>query len=287
MTDMFYMGWWRTKVKKIPQNVGKNTLQLYADFCMVIFMKGENMKVLSFETVSEVADYAAGELIKAIKEFTPTPQKPYLVLGLPTGSTPIPVYERLVNAYRAGDISFKNVMTFNMDEYVGLAPNHPQSYHYFMQENLFKYVDINPENIHIPDGMASDIPAFCKSYEQDIQNAGGIDIQLAGIGENGHLAFNEPNTPFDTSTHEQDLTQSTIEANARFFDSVSDVPTKAVTIGLKTIFEARRVIVLAIGAKKADAIRMSTKEPVSVGCPASMLQHHAMAEFVCDMAAMR
>lgn len=243
------------------------------------------MKVLSFNTVAEVADYAAGELINAIKEFKPTINKPYLVLGLPTGSTPIPVYERLVQAYKTGEISFKNVKTFNMDEYVGLTSDHPQSYHYFMQENLFKYVDINPENIHIPDGMANDIPAFCTSYEQAIQNAGGIDIQLAGIGENGHLAFNEPNTPFDTPTHEQGLTQSTIEANSRFFDSVDEVPTKAVTIGLKTIFDARRVIVLATSSKKAVAIRMSTKEPVSVQCPASMLQNHPNAEFVCDAAA--
>lgn len=245
------------------------------------------MKVISFETVSEVADYAAGEIIKAIKTFVPTEAKPYLVLGLPTGSTPIPVYERLVQAYNNGDISFKNVKTFNMDEYVGLTPDHPQSYHYFMQENLFKHVDIHPENINIPDGMADDIPAFCRAYEMAIQNAGGIDIQLAGIGENGHLAFNEPNTPFDMPTHEQGLTQSTIQANARFFDKIEDVPTRAVTIGLKTIFEARRVIVLATGPKKAEAIRLATQAPVSVNCPASMLQNHEYAEFVCDKAAIK
>ena len=243
------------------------------------------MKVLSFETVAEVSDYAAKEIMNAIKGFTPTSEKPYLVLGLPTGSTPVPVYERLVQAYKAGEISFKNVKTFNMDEYVGLTPDHPQSYHYFMQENLFQYVDIKPENINIPDGMANDIPAFCMSYEQAIKDAGGIDIQLAGIGENGHLAFNEPNTPFDTPTHEQALTQSTIMANSRFFDKPEDVPTKAVTIGLKTIFDARRVIVLATGPKKVEAIRLSTQEPVSVGCPASMLQNHPNAEFVCDKAA--
>ena len=173
-----------------------------------------------------------------------------------------------------------------MDEYVGLTTKNPQSYHYFMNENLFKHVDIKPENIHIPDGMATDIPAFCKAYETAIKNAGGIDIQLAGIGENGHLAFNEPNTPFDTPTHEQALTQSTIQANARFFDKIEDVPTRAVTIGLKTIFEARRVIVLATGPKKVEAIRLSTQKPVSVSCPASMLQNHERAEFVCDKTAM-
>lgn len=243
------------------------------------------MKVLSFETAQDVADYVATEIIKAIKIFTPTPQKPYLVLGLPTGSTPIPVYERLVTAYKKGEISFKNVKTFNMDEYIGLTPEHPQSYHYFMQEHLFKYVDMKPENIYIPDGMAEDISLFCASYEAAIKNAGGIDIQLAGIGENGHLAFNEPNTPFNTLTHEQSLTQSTIQANARFFDKPEDVPIKAVTIGLRTIFEARRVIVLATGPKKAEAIRMATKEPISQICPASMLQNHKNAEFVCDKTA--
>lgn len=243
------------------------------------------MKVLSFETVIDVADYTAKEIIKAIKEFTPTHEKPYLVLGLPTGSTPIPVYERLVQAYKKGEISFKNVKTFNMDEYVGLTPDHPQSYHYFMQENLFKHVDIHPDNINIPNGMTNDIPAFCVSYEQAIKDAGGIDIQLAGIGENGHLAFNEPNTPFDTPTHEQALTQSTIMANSRFFDRLEDVPTRAITIGLKTIFDARRVIVLATGPKKAEAVRLSTQEPVSVRCPASVLQNHPNAEFVCDKTA--
>ena len=243
------------------------------------------MKVLSFETVIDVADYTAKEIIKAIKEFTPTHEKTYLVLGLPTGATPIPVYERLVEAYKKGEISFKNVKTFNMDEYVGLTPDHPQSYHYFMQENLFKHVDIHPDNINIPNGMTNDIPAFCVSYEQAIKDAGGIDIQLAGIGENGHLAFNEPNTPFDMPTHEQMLTHSTIMANSRFFDKTDDMPTRAITIGLKTIFDARRVIVLATGPKKADAIRLSTQEPVSVRCPASVLQNHPNAEFVCDKTA--
>ncbi|MBR5129777.1 MAG: glucosamine-6-phosphate deaminase [Alphaproteobacteria bacterium] len=244
------------------------------------------MNILSFETVAEVADYAAKEIMNAIKGFTPTPEKPYLVLGLPTGSTPIPVYERLIRAYQNEEISFKNVMTFNMDEYIGLTPDHPQSYHYFMQENLFKYVDIPPKNIHIPDGMANNIPAFCLSYEQAIKDAGGIDIQLAGIGENGHLAFNEPDTTFNTPTHEQALTQSTIEANSRFFDKIEDVPTKAITIGLKTIFEARRIIVLATGSKKVEAIHLSTKGPISVKCPASMLQNHSNVEFVCDKKAL-
>lgn len=245
------------------------------------------MKILSFDTVSEVADYAADILIKAIKEFKPTQQKKYLVLGLPTGSTPIPVYERLVRAYQNGEISFKNVMTFNMDEYIGLPSEHPQSYHYFMQENLFKHIDIKPENIYIPDGMTKDIPTFCESYELAIENVGGIDIQLAGIGENGHLAFNEPGTSFDALTHEQALTRSTIEANARFFSSASDVPTKAITIGLKTIFNAHRVIVLATGAKKAEAIYLSTKGVVSSMCPASMLQKHSNVEFVCDKVAIK
>ena len=211
--------------------------------------------------------------------------KPNTVLGLATGSTPIGMYKNLVEMYKDGIIDFSEVQTFNLDEYYKLPITSNQSYHYFMQENLFKHVDIHPDNINIPNGMTNDIPAFCVSYEQAIKDAGGIDIQLAGIGENGHLAFNEPNTPFDTPTHEQMLTHSTIMANSRFFDKTDDVPTRAITIGLKTIFDARRVIVLATGPKKAEAVRLSTQEPVSVRCPASVLQNHPNAEFVCDKTA--
>lgn len=243
------------------------------------------MKVLVLKNADEVASFAASEIIDRIKTFEPTVEKPFLVLGLPTGSTPIPVYKLLVQAYQNKEISFKNVVTFNMDEYKGLPAEHDQSYHYFMEENLFSMIDIPREQIHILDGMAKNTSAECKSYEEKIASFGGIDIQLAGIGENGHLAFNEPGTSFQSLTHEQKLTDNTIEVNSRFFEKKEDVPTSALTIGLKTVFDAKKVVVLATGEKKAEAIYKSVRKEVSENCPASILQNHANAVFVCDSGA--
>lgn len=238
-----------------------------------------------FETPDTASDYIANYIIDKINAFVPTTDKPFFVLGLPTGSTPIPVYERLVDACQKGRVSFKNVVTFNMDEYVGLDKNHEQSYHFFMFEHLFNHIDIPKNHIHILNGMVQNPEAECQSYEEKIKSFGGIDIQLGGIGENGHLAFNEPDTPFDTPTHFQRLTDDTIAVNARFFDKISDVPTHALTIGLKTIFSAKQVIILAFGSKKADAVYNSIKGNISPSCPASMLQNHSNAVFVCDEAA--
>ena len=243
------------------------------------------MKVLVLKNADEVASFAASEIIERIKTFEPTDEKPFLVLGLPTGSTPIPVYKLLVQAYQNKEISFKNVVTFNMDEYKGLPAGHDQSYHHFMEENLFGMIDIPREQIHILDGMAQNTTAECKSYEEKIASFGGIDIQLAGIGENGHLAFNEPGTSFQSLTHEQKLTDNTIEVNSRFFEKKEDVPTSALTIGLKTVFDAKKVIVLATGEKKAEAIYKSVRKEVSEDCPASILQNHTNAVFVCDSGA--
>ncbi len=240
------------------------------------------MKVLVLKNSDDVAQYTANELINQIKSFNPSKEKPFLVLGLPTGSTPIPVYKLLVEAYQKKEISFKNVVTFNMDEYVGLTPDHDQSYHYFMEENLFRFIDIPRDQIHILDGVATDLKAECKDYEKKIASFGGIDIQLAGIGENGHLAFNEPGTKFDSLTHVQKLTDNTIEVNARFFEKKEDVPTSALTIGLQTIFNAKKVIVLATGNKKADAIYKSIRGDISENCPASLMQNHSDSVFICD-----
>ncbi len=240
------------------------------------------MKILIFKTADDVASWTAKRLIQAIKEFEPTKEKPFLVLGLPTGSTPIPVYKELVKSYQNKEISFKNVVTFNMDEYVGLAPDHNQSYHYFMNENLFNHIDIPKNQIHILNGLAENPKEECKTYEEKIASFGGIDIQLGGIGENGHLAFNEPGTSFEATTHVQQLTQNTIEVNSRFFEKKEDVPQKALTIGLKTIFDAKEVIILATGEKKADAIYQSTRKNVTIECPASMMQQHKNAIFVID-----
>lgn len=243
------------------------------------------MKVLIFKNSEEIATFVANHLIEEINQFTPREEKPFFVLGLPTGSTPIPVYQKLVEAYQNKKVSFKNVVTFNMDEYKGLLPTHDQSYHYFMNENLFQFIDIPENQIHILDGMAQDVKKECKSYEEKIKSFGGIDIQLAGIGENGHLAFNEPGTSFSSLTHEQRLTDDTIQVNSRFFAKVEDVPTHALTVGLKTVFDAKEVIVLATGEKKAEAIYKSVRQPQSEDCPASILQSHNHAIFACDEAA--
>ena len=240
------------------------------------------MKVLILKNAQDVAMFVADYIIQKINSFEPTEQKPFFVLGLPTGSTPVPVYDLLVQAHQKGEVSFKNVVTFNMDEYKGLPAEHDQSYHYFMAENLFKFIDIPAEQIHILDGMAEDPKKECAEYESKIKSFGGIDIQLAGIGENGHLAFNEPGTSFDSVTHLQKLTDNTIEVNARFFDKKEDVPQYALTIGLKTVFGAKEVFVLATGEKKAEAIYKSVRKDVSTNCPASILQEHEKAVFVCD-----
>ena len=240
------------------------------------------MELVKLKTKNDVADYVANQVVNAIKDFIPSENKPYLVLGLPTGSTPIPVYKRLVEEYKSGNISFKNVVTFNMDEYVGLDENHIQSYHYFMNENLFNHIDIPKNQIFILNGKAEDVQKECDEYERKIKEYGGIDIQLGGIGENGHLAFNEPGTSFDEVTHLQALTQNTIEVNSRFFENKNEVPTHALTIGLKTIFDAKRVLIMATGSKKANAVYYSVYTPISVDCPASVLQKHNNAKIICD-----
>ena len=239
-------------------------------------------KLISLENENNVYEYASKIIIDAIKNFTPTPQKPYLVLGLPTGSTPIGVYQKIIEAYKNKEISFDNVVTFNMDEYIGLDDNHLQSYHYFMYDNFFKHIDIDLSRVHILNGMAQNLEKECNDYEEKIKSFGGIDIQLGGIGQNAHIAFNEPGTSFDSLTHVQDLTQNTIDANSRFFDDISEVPTKALTIGLKTIYNAKMVLILALGNKKADAIHKATNNPASTDCPASILQTHPNAYFICD-----
>ncbi|MBO7332719.1 MAG: glucosamine-6-phosphate deaminase [Alphaproteobacteria bacterium] len=240
------------------------------------------MQVLTYPTTDEAAEFIAQKIMTAIKEFKPTEEKKFFVLGLPTGSTPLPVYQRFKEAFKRGEISFQNVVTFNMDEYVGLDENHEQSYHRFMYDNLFNEIDIPQNQIHILNGVAEDLEEECISYEAKIKSFGGIDIQLGGIGENGHIAFNEPDTPFDVRTHVQVLTDNTIEVNARFFEKKEDVPTKALSIGLGTIFDAREVIILATGEKKAEAVRKATTEEVSLSCPASMLQNHKNAWIICD-----
>ena len=198
--------------------------------------------------------------------------KPNAILGLATGSTPIPTYQALREMNHAGAVSFKNVRTFNLDEYVGLSPEHDQSYRYFMNTQLFDHVDIDKANTRVPSGFAD--AAQAAAYDDDIDAAGGIDIQLLGIGRNGHIGFNEPADDFSRTTHIVDLTENTIEANARFFASADDVPRKAVTMGIGTIMKARSVLLIATGVGKAETMRSMLCGPVTPSLPASILAFH-------------
>ena len=212
--------------------------------------------------------------------------KPDCVLGLATGSTPVGAYQRLVELYRAGDVDFSQVRSINLDEYVGLAPTHDQSYRYFMQTNLFDHVNIDPASTNVPNGMAADPEAECLRYNQVIRDMGGIDIQVLGMGHNGHIGFNEPGHAFELETHVVDLTESTIEANARFFASREEVPRRAITMGIKSIMQARQILVVVSGESKADIVKAAFTGPVVPEVPASILQMHPDVVLVGDKAAL-
>ena len=208
------------------------------------------------------------------------------VLGLATGSTPIGTYQQLVDWYKKGDIDFSKITTFNLDEYVGLGKEDAQSYRHFMDDHFFSYINIAPTSLHIPNGKAADMEAECTRYETLISNAGGIDLQLLGIGHNGHIGFNEPGDAFEKCTHLVALNNSTIQANARFFHSIDDVPTHAITMGIKTIMQAKRVLLVASGEDKAQALYDSFCGPVTPAVPASILQYHRNVYVVADEAAL-
>ncbi len=210
--------------------------------------------------------------------------KPNAVLGFATGSTPLPLYAELVRRVAAGEMSFADVTTFNLDEYVGLEPTHDQSYRYFMDTNLFNHIDVDPARVHVPSGISVDVETLA-AYDTAIVAAGGIDMQLLGIGCNGHIGFNEPGTPLDSLTHVVELTQNTREVNARFFASLDEVPTHAATMGIKTVMNARQLVLIATGASKADALYATVKGPVTPEVPASALQIHPCAFIFADEAA--
>lgn len=201
-------------------------------------------------------------------------RKPDCVLGLATGSTPVGTYEQLAAWNKKGDLSFREVKTVNLDEYLGLAPAHDQSYRYFMQKNLFDHVDIVPENTHVPDGKADDPAAECARYDKLVADLGFADLQLLGLGRNGHIGFNEPGDSFRKETHVVTLSENTIEANARFFESADEVPKQAVTMGIGCIMAAKRVLLIASGANKAEAVYRAFCGPITPACPASILQLH-------------
>ena len=212
-------------------------------------------------------------------------EKPEAVLGLATGSTPIGLYKCMIADYKAGAVSYKNMTSINLDEYVGLPVTHPESYRSFMNRNLFDHIDIKPENTHVPDGLAEDLQKAADEYTA-FAAAHPIDVQILGIGANGHIGFNEPGTPFDSHTHVVTLKEGTRRDNARFFDNdISLVPTHAVTLGMKDIMNAKAIILLASGAGKADAVAKMIKGPVSTDCPASILQTHPNVLVVTDEAA--
>jgi len=208
------------------------------------------------------------------------------VLGLATGSTPEGLYQRIIEKYEQKEISFQNAMTFNLDEYVGLAKDDPNSYYHYMNEKLFKHIDIPKEHIHIPNGTADDLEKECNDYEQLILAQNHIDLQLLGLGVNGHIGFNEPGTPFSSRTSVVDLVESTINANARFFDSIDDVPTQAISMGIKTIMESQEIILLASGESKAEAIAKLINGEVSEEFPASILKNHKRVTVIADEAAL-
>ena len=243
------------------------------------------MRLIIENDYAELSQWAAEHVIKRINEFKPTASHPF-VLGLPTGSSPEGMYAALVKACKEGRVSFKNVVTFNMDEYVGLPENHPESYHSFMARNLFDHVDCPKENIHILNGNAEDLEAECASYEQKIKEAGGIDLFLGGIGPDGHIAFNEPFSSLTSRTRVKSLTTDTIIANSRFFDNdVTKVPRHALTVGVGTVMDAREVMILVNGPHKARALQAAVEGPVTQAWTISALQQHPHAIIVADEAA--
>ena len=235
-----------------------------------------HLNIIKVKTPEEMGKAAADEFEAVIHA------KPACVMGLATGSTPLPLYRELIAREKAGRIDFSRVRSANLDEYKGLAPDHPQSYRRFMQENLFDHISIKPENTIVPDGLAADIPAMCEDYERRIEDWGGVDIQLLGIGHDGHIGFNEPCGEFVKGTHCVELTQDTREANARFFGSVDLVPKTAYTMGILDIIQARRVVMIASGSSKAAIVRDAFWGPVTPQIPASILQLHPDFTLVAD-----
>jgi glucosamine-6-phosphate deaminase len=211
--------------------------------------------------------------------------KPSIVLGLATGATPVDAYHELVHLHRQQGLDFSQLTSFNLDEYVGLPPDHPQSFRCFMQQHLFDHVNIQPARTHLPDGMAADLDCHTRDYEARIRAAGGIDLQLLGIGSNGHIAFNEPGSAADSRTRLVQLTEETIQANARFFASADQVPRLAITMGIGTILEARRIVLMATGPGKAEPVRRALEGPCDASHPASLLQRHRDLTVVLDEAA--
>lgn len=238
------------------------------------------MEIIIQPTPEAASVIAARLIARTVRE------KPAAVLGLATGSTPLATYRELIRLHREDGLDFSQVTTFNLDEYVGLPPSHAQSYHAFMQENLFRHLNVRPDQTHIPNGMAPDVPKECARYEAAIRAAGGIDLQLLGIGSDGHIGFNEPTSSLASRTRIKTLTERTRQDNARFFDgNMAQVPMHCITMGVGTIMESKTVVLLAFGANKADALADACEGPITAMNPASILQMHPVAKVAMDEAA--
>ncbi len=229
-----------------------------------------------YDAISKEGTRIVAELVR---------RKPDCVLGFATGNSPLGMYRELIRMHREDGLDFSKVTTFNLDEYVGLPPEHEQSYHYFMWENLFKHINVGQRHVNIPHGMADDIEGHCVWYEEQIEKAGGIDLQILGIGENGHIAFNEPGSSLGSRTRIKTLTEKTRQDNARLFDSMDQVPKYAITMGVGTIMDARKLLMLAGGKGKADAIKNTIEGPISAMVPATIVQMHRHATLLIDEAA--
>ena len=234
------------------------------------------MKLIETKNYDELSRVAADMLISEIKA------KPDCVLGLATGSTPIGTYDKLIEAYKSNEVSFAKVKSINLDEYVGISWSNTESYRYFMNEHLFDHVDIDKSRTHVPDGLAKDPAAMGQAYDAAIEAAGGIDLQVLGLGPNGHIAFNQPEEELYAGTHLTGLTESTIKANSRFFEKIEDVPTQAVTMGIGSIMKARKIIVLASGKGKHPVIEKMLSGRITTQCPGTLLLAHADVTLIVD-----
>lgn len=234
------------------------------------------MNLIICKDYDELSKKAADIFLELVKE------NPKCTLGLATGSTPIGMYKELINAYKEGKVDFKDVTTFNLDEYYPISKDNDQSYDYFMNENLFSKINVKKENIHILNGMAQDAKKECEDYDKMIEANGGIDIQLLGIGQNGHIAFNEPDDKLYSATHVTGLTQNTIEANSRFFEKIEDVPTKALTMGIGSILKSRKIVILINGNKKSQALKELLSGMIDTHNPSTLLNVHPDVTIICD-----
>ncbi|MDR0332633.1 MAG: glucosamine-6-phosphate deaminase [Dysgonamonadaceae bacterium] len=240
------------------------------------------MRLIIQPNSEKMAQWAANYIVAKINKANPTAEKPFK-LGLPTGSSPLRTYQALIKLYETGAVSFENVITFNMDEYVGLSQSHPESYHSFMWNNFFNYIDIKKENVHILRGDVEDLEAECEAYEKAIVDAGGIDLFLGGIGPDGHIAFNEPGSSLSSRTRIKTLTTDTIIANSRFFDNdVNKVPKTALTVGVATVLDAKEVLILVNGHHKARALYHAVEGSINQMWTISALQMHPKGIIVCD-----